>query len=236
MIREPRGEPKGVFMAGVINYEQDVTGENPSNLVSREPQVISTINPITQDILVPNFPPFFPNNFLLETQDSNGVFSPLELGVDYDFVLPWYSFKEETGKYVYGGVKVLRKPTGPMVFVTYQTLGGHHTADKNMLLMALADYVWNPRIVQFDQLTNVQETFPPNQHQDNLEQFRKWEGVQEALNQMTLKIGEVDSPTLLLQQELLRVLTAYDLLVAKTDDLASELILIKERLSLIENR
>ena len=223
-------------MAGIISYEQDVTGENPANLINRESHVVSEINTITQDILVPNFPPFFPNNFRLEVQDSNGVYSPLVEGEDYEFLLPWYSLKEETGKFVYGGVKVHRKPAGPMIFMTYQCFGGHHTADRNKLLMALADYVWNPRIIQFDQLTNIQETFPPNQHQQNLEQFRKWEGVQEALNNLTEKMGNNAEPTLLFQQQTIFIREAYDALLSQVSDLTGDVHILKERLAVLENR
>ena len=102
--------------------------------------------------------------------------------------------------------------------------------------MALADYVWNPRIIQFDQLTNIQETFPPNQHQQNLEQFRKWEGVQEALNNLTEKMGNNAEPTLLFQQQTIFIREAYDALLSQVSDLTGDVHILKERLAVLENR
>lgn len=197
-------------MSGLITHELDITGTSPANRIAREPHVITEINPITHNVLVPNYIPFFPNDFLLETQDTAGVFSPMEIGVDYNFSLPWYSFEKETGRPVYGAIEVLRKPTNPMIFVTYQTLGGKWRANRAMLLQALADYVWNPRIIQYDQITNIQETFPPNQHQQDLENFVKWDKVEKQLILTIEEWAKHPKPTLLFQQQVIFMRESFE--------------------------
>lgn len=210
-----------------VTYEQDVTGSHPDNLIVREPHMAVEIDPKTKDILIPNFPPFFPNDFLIETKDAAGIYTPLVKGVDFDLTLPWYSFEKETGRYVYGGAKVHRKPTTPMLYVTYRTLGGTFTGDRNLVLENLANYVWNPRIVQWDQLTNVQETFPPNQHQQDLLNFVGWEAVETQIERLVDLAGLPQEPTLLFQQQVIAMLQSNDDLKREVRELKDKLLELK---------
>ncbi len=221
---------------GVVLLPQDLTGKNPSNRVVREPQLSTEIDDKTKNILITTFTPIFPNDFVLEERDTNGDMKEWELGVDYDFTLPFYSLKMETGVDVYGGVKLFKKPSGPMLFVTYQALGGHHSADRRLVLEALANYIWQPRIVQFDQLTNVQETFPPNQHKQNLENFTRWDDVVVQLNLMTEAMGVSVEPTLLYQRETIYLREAYDQVYNKLLDLESEQTILKQQIAELQRR
>ena len=214
-------------MADAISYELDITGTNPANLITREPHFITEIDLRTQNVLVPNFPPFLPNDFLIETKDDNDVYTPWTLNVDYELSLPWYSLEKETGAWAYGGVTVHRKPTEAQVFITYRTIGKPYIGDRRKVLEALANYVWQPRIVQWDQITNVQETFPPNLHKQNLEQFTRWNSVSDQIGKLVEAMGQSPEPTLLFQQQVLFIRTAYDELLRRVGNQESEIEMLK---------
>lgn len=223
-------------MSDVVSYNQDASGENPANFIVREPHVIAEINALTNDVLVPNFPPFFPKDFAIETLDPSGTYSPLESGVDFELVLPYYGFEKETGKFIYGGSKLHRKPTSPMIYVTYRTLGGPHVGNRNKVLVALAEYVWNPRIIQWDQVTDVQETFPPNQHEQDLVTLKGWNVVEEKLITIIEKMGIAQEPTLLFQQQVIAMLASNEGLRREVQSLKSDVFDLNRRLSAVERR
>lgn len=220
----------------VVQYPQDTSGKSPGNRIVREPQVTSDIDPRTKNILVPNFAPIFPNDFVLETQNASGNFVALRPEVDYEFTLPWYSLRMETGIEAYGGVKVHNKPTTPMLFVSYQTFGGTFTADRRKVMEALANYIWNPRIAQFDQFTNVQETFPPNQHKQNLENYTRWDDVVVVLNKMVEAMGNPVNPTLLYQRETIYLREQYDVVLARLLEVESEMTVMKRQIAELQRR
>ena len=220
----------------VVMLPMDLTGKAASNRITREPCLSTDISPKTKNILVPVYTPIYPNDFVLEERDTNGDMKEWELGVDYEFTLPWYSLKQETDIDVYGGVKLFRNPSSTMLFTTYQAFGGHHSADRRKVLEALANYIWGPRILQFDQITNIQETFPPNRHKQAMEDFTRWDDVVVVMNKMIETMGNPTEPTLLYQRETIYLREAYDQVLAKLLDVESEQTILKQQIAEIQRR
>lgn len=221
-------------MIDQVTYDEDVSGQSPRNFIPREPQVVSEITDELNNILVPNHPPFYPKDFSIESDDGNGGFSPMQLGVDFEFVLPWYGFERVTGQVLYGGVKLHRKPTTPMVYVTYRTFGGKFSANRRLVLENLANYVWGPRILQWDQISNVQETFPPVGHTQPFDEFKGFEAVERSLEKIATLMSDGRPISLLAQREILFIRESYDRLYTEVNNYRSEMAQIVSRLETLE--
>ena len=204
-------------------YPYDDTGESPGNLIMREAHVISEVNSNSKRTLVPVFAPFYQNNFVLEHRDDNGVYTPLVPTVDYDFSLLFMAASQSIGKYVQGGITVHRELTNGIFFITYQNLGGIWTGDRNLILEAISSRIMNPRIGTWEQVTNVQEVFPPLPHGQDLQDFRKLDDLIDAVNGIGGKLSVPIPPSLLYQEQTLRILQAYDGLSLRLGQAESEI-------------
>ena len=213
-----------------VAYPYDPTGVALSNLVTREPHVLTEINSASKRTLIPVHSPFYQNNFLLEYKDTNGNFSPLAAVTDYDLSLRYVGASVSLGKNIFGGITVHREFLDGMIYITYQTIGGTWTADRNIVLENLASLVYNPRIATWDQLTNVPAVFPPTPHSQELLQFRGLEDLIESVDKISQGLSVPVPPSLLYQEETLRLLTAFELLKTRVETLEEEVALLKTQI------
>jgi len=150
-------------------YPLDVTGLNPSNLITNELHTLTEVNANTYRLLIPDFAPFYLDNFTLTHTDVQGNVSTLNEGADYIFVLPYLAGSRSIAKMLYGAISISNSVIDGTLTMNYQTLGGSWIADKNFVLQQLAEYVYNPVITTWDQVTNIQELFPPINHDQSLD-------------------------------------------------------------------
>lgn len=144
-------------------YPEDTTGLAPSNKVVNEPQTLTVENHLTYRTIIPTFAPFYLNNLELRHVVGNSSV-PLVKDVDYTVCLPYLGASDMVGKLIYGGLNILNNNLQGTILVTYQTLGGKWVADPAWIAERLADIIHNVRVVAWDQITNVQEIFPPLDH------------------------------------------------------------------------
>ena len=215
-----------------VTYPYDPTGESPDSFISREPHVLTEVNSRSKRTLVPVFSPFYQNNFLLEYKDTNGNFSPLVAGIDFDFSLRYMGASVALGKMLFGGVVIHRDFLEGMIYMSYQALGGVWSADKNMVLENLVSMVYNPRIATWDQVTNIQDVFPPRPHTQDLLQFRGLEDLIKSIDGITAGLSIPVEPSLLFQQETLTFLEKLELLKKRTDTIENDIAQIKTFLNL----
>lgn len=166
-----------------ITYPLDMSGNNPENLVKNEIHTVSEAHFRDYYFLVPNFAPFFVDNFSL-VLSNNGNDIPLAEDVDYSFALQYVTGTRVTGKVMYGGVTLHNLNLNGILKVTYQTLGGDQTADRLVILSTLADKAYNPRTTIWDILTNVPRAFPPSPHYQDYDQFFGQEELVQMLGQI----------------------------------------------------
>lgn len=174
-----------------IAYPFDPSGLSPVNLIPDEIHVLTEINDTTYRIIVPEFAPFYLDNFKLVHRDSTGVESELTVDVDYYFCLPYIGASRSIGKMVYGGVSINKILLNGTLKLTYQTLGGDWNADSGYVLERLAEYVYNPRTTIWDIVTNKQEIFPPINHDQNLDYIYGHQDLIGSINSIADKITEV---------------------------------------------
>ena len=145
-------------------YPLDLTGKALSNLIQNEAHTVSSINDKTYFIFIPEFAPFHLDNFTLKLLDELGVTSVLFEGIDYELCVPYVSASDSIGKYIYGGVKLLKDIGSGTLLVNYQTLGDKWMGSPSYVLERIAEKLYNPRTVIWDNITNVQEIFPVVDH------------------------------------------------------------------------
>lgn len=149
-------------------YPEDLTGLAASNLVTGEVHLLTELNDDAYRILIPTFAPFYLHNLLLEHVDEMGVVTPLLETMDYYPCLQYMAATRSTGIPVYGGLQMNNRLTNGSIRLRYQTVGGQWCADVNYVYNRLLESVYNWRTTWWDSITNVQQLFPPTQHEHPL--------------------------------------------------------------------
>ena len=167
-----------------ITYPLDFSGVASTNKVVGELHSTSEAQFRSERFIVPNFAPFYVDNFRLTVTVGN-VTTPLVEDVDFSFALSYVTGTRTTGKAMYGGVTLLNDNLNGILSMDYQTIGGDQVADRLAVLTRLAEMAYNPRTTIWDILTNVPNALPPipNHYQD-YDQFYGQEKVVEALLQI----------------------------------------------------
>lgn len=217
-----------------VSYPYDVTGMASTNLISREPHVLTEINSASKRTIIPMFAPFYQDNFLLEYRDNNGVYSPLVVGEDYDFSFMFIGASVSVGKKLYGGITVHRDFLNGMIYPTYQTLGGGWVGNRNLILENLASLIYNPRIASWEQITDIQEVFPPLPHQQPLETLKGLEDLLVKFDDIVNAVAANPGSSLQLQQVTLEMLTAYDGILNRVQTLENQVIQLSNSLMALQ--
>jgi hypothetical protein len=177
-----------------VSYVLDITGILPSNLVSNEIHVLTEINASTYRLLIPEFSPFYLDNFQLSYIDSLGNSNNLQEGIDYNLSLPFIGATRSIGKMLYGGVTINNNLVNGFLKISYQTLGGSWVADASLVLQTLAEHLYNPKIVSWDLVTNVQQTFPPINHDDHMNYLFGHQQLIDAINALAVILSNNPNP------------------------------------------
>lgn len=171
-------------------YPLDTTGLEPSNLIQGEIHTLTKVNASPYRILIPDFAPFYLNNLGIIHVALNGDETPLNEGVDYYIALPYVAASRAVGKPVYGGIPFISTFAQGTIKINYQAVGGEFCADPSYVYERLLSKAYNPRTSWWDNLTNVQELFPPVDHDhslDDVEQvgvlFQNLENIRQAILQ-----------------------------------------------------
>lgn len=150
-------------------YDFDPTGSLPDNLVVDELHTLTEVNADTYNIIIPEFAPFYTNNLVIIYNDGVNGDITLQENVHYVLCLPYIAASRSIGAMVYGGVSFLTNlPSGTLRF-TYRTLGGSWTANPTYVYGVLVNTAYNPRVTSWDLVTNVQQIFPPVNHDQSLD-------------------------------------------------------------------
>lgn len=177
-----------------MNYEYplDLTGIATSNLVSNELQVITEINGKFSQIIIPDYAPFYLDNLKLVHIAEDSSETVLNIDTDFFTGYPYQDLARETGKLTFGAIIVVNKNAKGRFKLTYQTIGDKWAADAQHVKNRLLELAYNPRIAYWDQLTNVQDKFPPQEHPHDVTEGDKWTDLISAIDRVTQAIAERD--------------------------------------------
>lgn len=170
-------------------YPYDDTAQAPSNLVVAERHVVTEVNAQAYRLIIPAYAPFYLQNFKLVHVNGVGDRATLIEDVDYFPVMMYLGAMYGTGKAVYGGIVLVNEYASGRIEVDYQCVGGLWACDPNMVRQALIEGNYNPRVVGWDQVTNVQTTFPPLDHGHLLDDMTRITDVMEGLAALTEAIA-----------------------------------------------
>lgn len=181
-----------------VTYPLDMSGNNPANLIEGELHTVSESHFKDYFFIVPEFAPFYVDNFSLSIS-INGNITPLQEDVDYSFALQYVTGTRISGKAMYGAITLHNLNLNGILLMNYQTIGGDQIADRLLVLTTLADKAYNPRTTIWDILTNVPNSLPPSPHYQDYDQFLGQE-------ELVTKLGEIRDAILtnssLTQQEI----------------------------------
>jgi hypothetical protein len=163
-----------------ISYPFDTTGIASTNFIQNEQHTVTEANYRDYFFIVPIASPFFIDNLKVYLILNNVTTELLE-GIGYNLALPFIGASRSIGKMVYGAITLTDSITTGEILISYQTLGGPWVCDQQQVLNVLAEKVYNPRTVTWDEVTNVQETFPPINHTEEYDDIYGQEGVINSL-------------------------------------------------------
>ena len=171
-------------------YPLDLTGTAPTNLVSNEQQVITEINGKFSQIIVPDYAPFYLDNLKLIHISEDSTETILNIDTDFFVGYPYQDLARETGKLTFGTLVVVNKNAKGRFKLSYQTIGDKWAADAQFVKNKLLELAYNPRIAYWDQLTNVQDKFPPQDHNHDITESDKWPALMAAIDRVTQAIAD----------------------------------------------
>lgn len=202
-----------------VTYPLDQTGTAVSNLVQNELHSVNEAHFKDYFFLVPNFAPFFVDNFQLNLTVGD-VTTPLTEDVDFSFALQYVTGTRVTGKPMYGAVTLHNLNMNGILSMTYQTIGGNQISDRLAVLTLLADKAYNPRTTIWDLLTTTPTAFPPTPHYQDYDSFFGQEEVVQALGQIRDAILQNGTLTADQMNNFLAVINSgvLDTFVRKTGD------------------
>lgn len=166
-----------------ITYPLDQSGVSPANLVTEELHTVASSQYNDHHIIVPNFAPFYVDNFRLVLRINNTE-RVLEEDVDFSFTLPYITGTRVTGKQLYGAFSIHNLEMNGILELQYQTVGGDQVCDRLYVLTYLADKAYNPRTTIWDIITNVPNAFPPSPHYQDYDTFFGQEAVVNKLGEI----------------------------------------------------
>ncbi|MEG3034047.1 MAG: hypothetical protein RR877_00970 [Aurantimicrobium sp.] len=145
-------------------YPEDRTGTRASNLITGEEHVLTPDNHRNFHFIIPKFAPFYAESVKL-FKSINGTLLELKEGIDYHFSLEYVSASLSTGKPVYGGISFVDLSLdAKVVLQQYRTVGGQWTLNTQEMLETIANIVFNPRKLTWDQISGKPVTFGPTDH------------------------------------------------------------------------
>lgn len=166
-------------------YPFDDTGVASTNLVIGELHTLSiTSDPIYRTI-IPTYAPFYVDNLTVKHIDQSGTARTLIENQDFILVFQYLAATRSIGKPIYGGIHIIDPQLSGNFEIEYQTIGGDWVGDPNAVLFNLADNGYNPRQVAWDQITNVQDLFPPELHPQNINDVTNYQDLIGAISQIT---------------------------------------------------
>lgn len=149
-------------------YPLDLTGLLPSNKITREKQTLTMLNGIRKQILVPTFSPYFGESLVVERRSASTAFQTLTHGVDYELAYKYEELSRVTQTPIYGGIVFLKPSLHGTIYLTYQTVGGNLSFDKQKAILELFDDSFNTRKIPWSSVTAKPYNFPVGKHSLNV--------------------------------------------------------------------
>lgn len=182
----------------LTEYPFDPTGLKPENKITGEQHILTTVNEKHYRKIVPRWAPIFQAGLKVRGRRPDGTIKNFVEGVDYYLGHHFLSASRATGKPIYGSINILDDTfIGTIILDQYQTLGGTWTQDATKIAEIVADQLYNPRIVSWEYVVDMPETFPVIDHEYNLVDMVGQAEVVKELNAIAKAIADTGDSGLL---------------------------------------
>ena len=141
-----------------IQFELDLTGNNPNNLVTNESHILDSSYPIR--ILLPNNGAFYSNSVILKDNVSQAILNVSQ----YQITELFQNLTIETGLEICGVILIIDSSVSSNVSITYQAVGGYLQTNLNTLLQNYLALNSSDRNVDWDWIINKPYQFTPALH------------------------------------------------------------------------
>ncbi len=165
-----------------LAYPFDPTGELQSNKITGEQQILTAANFRDYHFVVPRWAPYFTTSLVVKHRAVDNTVRTLVEGIDYYCTHEFISASRACATPIAGSISFLNLELTGVILLEYQTLGGIWTQDEAKIAEILADRLHNPRITAWDEVVDMPISFPPIDHDWDLDDMVGQKEVLEALN------------------------------------------------------
>lgn len=183
-------------MADVIKYPEDLTGTNPTNLVSNEVKLLPRIN---NRGFAPSYGPFFAESFKLWHVATGKLLEP---GVDYQILVMNQKATRVSGKLICSLIYVNNPLYADEFRYSYQTIGDNWTMNVEAIQQMIDALQLDGRSIIWDDILDKPVLFPPAPHLHDVADWYGMEAVVGSIDNLTeaVKNGDVALKEQLLDQ------------------------------------
>jgi hypothetical protein len=167
-----------VMPYNVTVLDLDITGTNPANKIVDEPHTLAPGLQVRS--IAPNLGPFFGESIIVK--NSSGV--TLTRGTDYQLVELHQEATLKYGKEIFSVILIINSAVSSNVTITYQALGGHYTYNDNAIINLYNTVITDNRPVNWANVLNKPDQYPPSVHSHLLEDVFGFEAVVDYLERI----------------------------------------------------
>lgn len=163
----------------IRKYNLDSTGNNPDNLVSNESHILDNR---PNRVVIPHNGPFFKDSLIVLDSNNSRI---LTKDIEYSCV---QLCKEPTlvfGLPIYSVVLITTTNVSSNVTINYQCLGGQYQIDMTNLLDSYINAVNSNTPIDWINVLNKPEQYPPTIHNHLLMDVYGWENIVYGLERLT---------------------------------------------------
>lgn len=174
-------------MDTVIKYPEDLTGSNPSNLVSDEEILLPRVN---NRGFAPRNGPFYADSFVLYHKASGKLLIP---GVDYQILVMNQHATRMSGQLVCSLIYVNNPQYSEGFRYSYQAIGGLHSINVAAIELMIEALQLDGRSIVWDDILDKPVLFPPAPHLHNVTDWFGMEAVVDSINNLAqiIAVGDV---------------------------------------------
>ena len=173
-----------------MTYPLDTTGTASSNLLIGESHSALESTFKNLNYIIPACAPFYGSSLVVQRVSLTTGTTNLVLNQDYNLAMIYLAATDSVGIAIYGGIVLLGNyQSTDIIKITYQTLGGTWVANVPQVLQNIIDSTFNPQIMSWDQVTNVQQTFPPTNHTNTMDLTYGLDSLLTSINALSTTVA-----------------------------------------------
>lgn len=171
-----------------MTYAFDASGKLPGNLITNEEHVISNVNGVEHNYIVPTNAPFFNDSLVVVDAQTGDI---LKETTDYHIVWEFEEAVDEVALPISGAIVFEDVNRTGTYKLRYQTLGGDFVNTTTQAIANGLDLLANLQNTRWEDIANVPTTFPATPHNHTVTDI---DAVNEILDELILMRQALEDP------------------------------------------